>query len=170
MADRSELAVGQEVRVFVGRRYAPKDGFVGKVAGISDRLVEIDYPQSAMHGAVFEIKSQAGTARSFYPMFKTLPQIELEAEQAELEARRTRALEILERHQLEEFGHPGPPLAVLEAAAAAVERADEKPLMVKYLVPDGTLIPGELLLDRGVELPPDAPADALYRVKWASRG
>jgi hypothetical protein len=59
---------------------------------------------------------------------------------------------------------------VLDAVEPASAPAGEKPLMVKRLLPEGMLIPGELLLDAGVELPADAPADALYRVVWGQSG
>jgi hypothetical protein len=121
VVERSELAEGQEVRVYGTRRNA-SEGVPGWVRRIGRTLVQIEY--AGRFGAerfYMDSQQRAGETYGVGVWFRTLDQVALH----------DRELSALER--LREFGLgplgwgcPRAPLAVLEAAAAACEWAVTK--------------------------------------------
>jgi hypothetical protein len=115
MAERSELSVGQEVRVFDRNRgSAAGTSFIGHVEKIGRKLVTINYPGGRER--VFRIEDQHTNDGYGNQWFKTLGQVELEN-------RKLRALETLRQHGLGPlgWGETKTTLGVLEAAAHAAQ-------------------------------------------------
>lgn len=120
MAERNELAEGQEVRVY-GTKRVPSESVPGWVRRVGRTLVEVEY---AGHHCPekFYINSQLRTGKTYGVgyWFKTMDQVALQD-------REGRALETLRQYGLGPLGWGGPKasLDVLEAAAEAVLAATE---------------------------------------------
>jgi hypothetical protein len=131
VAERSELAEGQEVRVFDGFRSTPGDGHVGTIVSVGRKLVGIRWRNSG-NPVSFRIDSQRFNGESYGAgtWFKTMDQVALSNREQE-------ALETLRQYGLGPLGWGGPKasLQTLEAAAWMVKGAA---VAQKLWKPDGT--------------------------------